>query len=89
MSTFGKTLAAHILDASKNAILADGQGLRKNFADAVRQCKDYMENTGNANVSNQNNRNISAINGDREGHGRGGRYPDRGSHGGRGGGGQG
>ena len=29
-----------ILEASKNAILAYGQGLRKNFADAVRQCKD-------------------------------------------------
>ena len=29
-----------ILEAIKNAILADGQGLRKNFADDVRQCKD-------------------------------------------------
>ena len=56
-----------IMEASKNAILADEQGLRKNFADAVRQCKDYMETTGNATGSNQNNRNISAINGDRGG----------------------
>ena len=34
-----------ILEANKNAILADGQGLRKNLADAVRQCKYYMETT--------------------------------------------
>ena len=76
-----------ILEARKNAILADGQGLRKNFADAVRQCKDYMETTGNVNDSNGNNCNISAINGDCGGRGGGGRYPGRGSRGGRGGGG--
>ena len=76
-----------ILEAIKNAILADGQGLQKNFADAVRQCKDYMETTGNADGSNGNNCNISAINGDHGGRGGGGRYPGRGSHGGRGGGG--
>ena len=64
-----------ILEASKNAILADGQGLQKNFADAVRQCKDYMETTGNSNGSNGNNCNIYYINGDRVGRGRGGRYP--------------
>ena len=69
-----------ILEASKNAILADGQVLRNNFADAVRQCKDYMETTGNVNGSNQNNRDISAINGDRRGRGGGGRYPGGGSH---------
>ena len=78
-----------ILEASKNAIIADGQGLQKNFADAMHQCKDYMETTGNANGSNGNNRNISAINGDRGGCGGGGHYPGRGSHGGRGGGGRG
>ena len=78
-----------ILEASKNAILADGQGLRNNFADAVRQCKDYMESTGNRNGINENNCNISAINGDSGGRGRGGRYPGGGSHGGRGGGGRG
>ena len=58
-----------ILEASKNAILVDGQGLRKNFADAVPQCKDYMETTGNVNGSNQNNRDIFTINGDRGGRG--------------------
>ena len=57
------------MEASKNAILADGQGLRKNFDDAMRQCKDYMETTGNANNSNAKNRNISSINGDRRGRG--------------------
>ena len=31
-----------ILEAIKNATLSDGQGLRKNFADDVRQCKDYI-----------------------------------------------
>ena len=77
------------MEASKNAILADGQGLRKNFADAVRQCKDYMETTGNTNGSIGNNRNISAINDDHGGRGGGGRYPGGGSHGGRGGGGRG
>ena len=59
------------MEASKNAILDDGQGIRKNFADAVRQCKDYMETTGNANSINGNNRNTSAINGDRGGRGGG------------------
>ena len=51
----------------------------------MRQCKDYMETTGNANGSNGNNRNISAINGDRGGRGGGGRYPGGGYHGRRGG----
>ena len=73
------------MEARKNAILADGQVLRKNFADAVRQCKDYMETTGNSNDSNGNNFNISAINGDSRGRGGGGYYPDGGFHGGRGG----
>ena len=41
-----------ILEVNKNTILADGLGLRNNFADAVHQCKDYMETTGNANGSN-------------------------------------
>ena len=82
-------ISSGILEASKNTILADGQGLRKNFADAVRQCKDYMETTGNANGSNGNNCNISAINGYRGGRGGGGRYPGGGSHGRRGDGGRG
>ena len=82
-----QVISPGIMEASKNAILADGQGLRKNFADAVRQCKDYMDNTGNVNGSNGNNRNISAINDDRGGRGGGGCYPGGGSHGGRGGGG--
>ena len=76
-----------ILEDSKNAILSDVQGLRKKFADAVRQCKDYMETTGNANVITGNNSNISATSGDRGGRGGGGRYAGRGSHGGCGGGG--
>ena len=63
-----------IMEASKNAIIADGQGLRNNFADTMRQCKDYMDTTGNANGSNQKNRSISAINGDRGGRGGGGHY---------------
>ena len=66
-----------ILEASKNSILADGQGLRKNFAEAVRQCKDYMDTTGNVNGSNANNRNISPINSDRGGRDGGGCYPGR------------
>ena len=48
-----------------------------------------METTGNTNGSIGNNRNISAINGDRGGRGRGGRYPGGGSHGGLGCGGRG
>ena len=40
-----------------------------------------METPGNANGSNGNNRNISAINGDRGGCGGGGRYPGGGSGG--------
>ena len=48
-----------------------------------------METTGNANGSNGNNHNISAINSDRRGRGGGGHYTGGGSHGGRGGGGRG
>ena len=75
------------MEASKNAILVDGQGLRRNFADTVRQCKDYMDTTGNANGSNGKNCNISAINGERGERGGGGHYPGVRYHGGRGGGG--
>ena len=82
-------LSPGIMEASKNAILSDVKGIRKNFADAVRQCKDYIETTGNANVSAGKNRNIYATSGNQGGHGGGGRYAGGGCHGGRGGGGQG
>ena len=57
------------LDACMNAIIADGDGLRKNFDHAVRHFRDYFETTRNSNNSSLNNRNISAVGGQ---HGRGG-----------------
>ena len=78
------------LEASKNSILADGQGLRVNFDRAVRHIRDYMESTGNANESTGNNHNISAVGtrNNRDDRNRGGDYQSRGSNGGRGGGGE-
>ena len=78
-----------ILEASKNAIIADVQGLQKNFSDAMRQCKNYMYTTGNPNGSNENNSNISATSGDCGGRCGGGRYAGGGCHGEIGGGGRG
>ena len=75
------------LDACKNTIIDDGDGLQKNFKCAVRHIRDYLENTRDSNTSSANNRNISVVGG-HGGHGGGGLSSGRGSNGGGRGGGE-
>ena len=67
-----------ILDASKNAIISDLNGLRSNFAKFYCRISDFLESTAASNSGN--NRNVSDISGDRNVRNQNGQGRGNGSH---------